>query len=309
MIIRPERITNYATISTLHARAFGNRPGEAIIVALHRQRRTFDPELSLVAEINGRIVGHILFSPHQMRLLDQTVPTVNLAPIAIDPAYQGRGIGSQLITEGHVIAAAKGYIVSILLGHTSYYPRFGYHTHAFGSAQIVVPINELSGNMLDTRDPTNEDVSRLNELWFHEEGRVDMALQPGLDLLDWLSPNPAIQATIYMRNNELVGYTRIHTAEPTKPRVFLAWDHKAARAMVATMIHKLRSGASGTEFILPLHPYSASTEAFGHATCRAWAVSMACSLGPCPLDDYLAHVQSGQRPPGRVIWPVAFDLN
>ena len=309
MIIRPERITNYATISTLHARAFGNRPGEAIIVALHRQRRTFDPELSLVAEINGRIVGHILFSPHQMRLLDQTVPTVNLAPIAIDPAYQGRGIGSQLITEGHVIAAAKGYIVSILLGHTSYYPRFGYHTHAFGSAQIVVPINELSGNMLDTRDPTNEDVSRLNELWFHEEGRVDMALQPGLDLLDWLSPNPAIQATIYMRNNELVGYTRIHTAEPTRPRVFLARDHEAARAMIATMAHTLSAGASGTEYLLPLHPSSASVHAFGHATATREAWAMACSLGPSPLDDYFSRVREGRRPPGRVIWPVAFDLN
>ncbi|MDQ6660501.1 MAG: GNAT family N-acetyltransferase, partial [Chloroflexota bacterium] len=89
MIIRPERVTDYAEIGSLHARAFGNRPGESIIVALHRQRSAFDPELSLVAESNGRVVGHVLFSPHQMRLLDQTIPTVNLAPIAVDPAYQG----------------------------------------------------------------------------------------------------------------------------------------------------------------------------------------------------------------------------
>jgi predicted N-acetyltransferase YhbS len=56
MIIRPEHVTDYATISALHTHAFGNRPAEAIIVALHRQRRAFDPELSLVAEIKGRVI-------------------------------------------------------------------------------------------------------------------------------------------------------------------------------------------------------------------------------------------------------------
>jgi hypothetical protein len=81
-------------------------------------------------------------------------------------------------------------------------------------------------------DSTREDVPRLNELWLHKERAVDMALEPGGDLLDWLSPNPAIQATVYTRSGDVVGYTRVHTEEPTKPRVFLAWDHEAARAMI-----------------------------------------------------------------------------
>ena len=154
MIIRPEHVADYASIGGLHVRAFHNRPAEATIVTLLRQRRAFDPELSLVAEIDGRLVGHVLFSPYQMRLFDQTIPVVNLAPIAVDPVYQGRGIGGRLITEGHSLAAAKGYIVSVLLGHTSYYPRFGYHMHTFGSAQVVVPINELTQEVLDTRSRT-----------------------------------------------------------------------------------------------------------------------------------------------------------
>jgi predicted N-acetyltransferase YhbS len=99
ILIRPERVTDYAEISSLHACAFGNRLGEPLIVALHRQRRAFDPELSLVAEIDGRLIGHVLFSPHHIRLLGSTVPAVNLAPIAVQPAYQGQGIGGQLITE------------------------------------------------------------------------------------------------------------------------------------------------------------------------------------------------------------------
>lgn len=162
--IRPERVTDYPEIGALHARAFGNRLGEALIAALLRQRRAFDAELSLVAESNGRVVGHALFSPHKMRLLDQTVPTVNLAPIAVEPASQSQGIGGQLITEGHRVAAAKGYRVSVLLGHPTYYPRFGYQTYAFGTAQLVLSSETLHEDVLQVRSPINEDIPSLSEL-------------------------------------------------------------------------------------------------------------------------------------------------
>jgi len=110
MLIRPERVTDYPGIATVHARAFSTQRGVPLIVTLQCQRREFDPELSLLAEVDGRIAGHILFSPYQMRLLDQTIPSVNLSPLGIDPAYQRQGIGGRLIAEGHAIAAAKGYL-------------------------------------------------------------------------------------------------------------------------------------------------------------------------------------------------------
>ena len=306
--IRQELVTDYATIGALHAQAFGNRAVESTIVALLRQRRSFDPELSLVAEIDGRVIGHALFSPYQIRLLGHTIPAVNLAPIAVEPKYQGQGIGGQLIFEGHRLAAARGNLVSFLLGHTSYYPRFGYQTHAFGSAQVVVKSDEIFGKLLDTRGPTNEDVAMLHTLWLREEGAVDMAIEPGLDLLDWLSPNPALLASVYTRDGDIVGYTRIHIKEPTSPRVFLALDHEVARSMVITMAHTSKFVIPETEYILPLHQFSASAKAFGHANCIAQNASMACSLGPSPLNDYLALVQSGQRPPGRLTWHTCFEL-
>lgn len=315
LIIRPETVSDYPPIAALHARAFGGRAAESLIVTLHRQRRAFDPELSLVAEVDGQIAGHVLFSPHVIRLLDQNVAAVNLAPIAVDPAYQGRGIGGRLIAEGHTIAAAKGYAASILLGHTSYYPRFGYHTHAFGSAQLAVVPDTLPAEPLAMRGPTSEDIAALRDLWLHVEGSVDMALDPGADLLDWLSPNPAMRAVVYLRDDCVVGYTRIHDAETgaeaevTKPRVFLARDAGAARAMIAMIAHQARQqGASAAECILPLHSASIPAAELGTAVCKAWASGMACSLAPSPLDEYLARVEAGERLPGRPIWPVAFDL-
>lgn len=309
ILIRPERVTDYAEISSLHARAFDNRTAEPLIVALHRQRHVFDPELSLVAEIDGHLVGHVLFSPHQIRLLDSTVPAVNLAPIAVLPVYQGQGIGGQLITEGHAIAASKGYSVSFLLGHPTYYPRFGYHTHAYGSSHLLLPSEGPSHGPLEVRGPTYEDVPALCELWLREEQGVDMALSPGRDLLDWLSPHPSIQASVYLHSGVLVGYTRVHQNDPTQPRHFLARDAEMARAMVSTMARKLKTQEHVTQFTLPLHPLSASAQSLGNAKCSSWEAAMACELGPSPLPDYLARIRAGQRPPGRPIWPVPFDLD
>ena len=63
IVIRPEQPTDYAAIAAVHVRAFENRASEALIVALHRHRAAFDPDLSLVAEEDGQVVGHVLFSP------------------------------------------------------------------------------------------------------------------------------------------------------------------------------------------------------------------------------------------------------
>jgi putative acetyltransferase len=312
MTIRPETTADYAAIADLHARAFGHRAGEALIVALHRQRAAFDPDLSLVAEEEGRVVGHVLFSPHRLRLLDQDVRAVNLAPIAVEPASQGRGIGGRLIGEGHTVAAGKGYAISFLLGHTSYYPRFGYRTHAFGAARTTAPMAPFISptgatpptGSLEWRDLTPTDVPGLRALWQRDEARVDFALDPGQDLLDWLSSNPAVRASVYVRGANIVGYTRGHAATPTSPRVFLAWDGATARAMARAIAH----GAAANEVVLPIHPASAAAAGFVAPVCEAWASAMACSLAPNALDEYLAQVREGRRPPGRPIWPVAFDL-
>ena len=83
---------------------------------------SFIQELSLVAEQDGRIVGRILFTKLKVGQTTQLA----LAPLAVHPDFQRQGIGGALIEEGHRIAAQLGYDYSILLGHPTYYPRFGY---------------------------------------------------------------------------------------------------------------------------------------------------------------------------------------
>lgn len=126
MIIRKEKSTDYEIIYSVVKKAFdcaehadGNEPE---LVNELRKGLSYIPELSLVAETDGRIVGHILFT--KARVNDNTV--LALAPLSVLPKYQRQGIGTALIKEGHKIAKALGYKYSIVLGSENYYPRTGY---------------------------------------------------------------------------------------------------------------------------------------------------------------------------------------
>lgn len=299
MNIRPETPQDYAAIATVNCRAFGFASAEPAIIALSRSRARFDPELSLVAEKNGEIVGHVLYTPESIRLLREWVKAVLLAPIAIDPAHQRKGIGAALMAEGHRIAREKGYALSFLVGHPSYYPRFGYRQNAFGGSSLTVDVTEFEASGLMARPPVENDVPVLRDLWLHEEGEVDFAIDPGDSILDWLSPTPAVKAQIYERGGQIVGYTR---ADTEQVRLFLARDTDAARGMARLLAE------TQPQITLPLHPFSASASAFGTPVTGRWEFGMALSLVPSPYDEYERLLASGERPPGRPQWSAVFDI-
>ena len=87
-----------------------------------RQSPFYLPELALVAETGGIIVGHIMFTETRVGDSRQLL----LAPLSVLPQYQNCGIGSALIKEGHRKAKKLGYEYCFLVGHAGYYPRFGY---------------------------------------------------------------------------------------------------------------------------------------------------------------------------------------
>ncbi len=304
MRIRAEKPADYAAVASVHAAAFG-RSAEAAVLALRRCGREYDPQLSLLAEESGRILGHVLLAPCSIQLLGQRVRAVQLAPIGVHPGRQHEGIGSALIEAAHAAARAKGYAVSFLLGDPGFYARFGYRPGAFGAAYLETEYTHQPAARLHRRALAAQDLPALRAIWKCEEGAVDFAIDPGDDPLEWLSPHPAIEASVFTTAGEVVGYTRVHGGEPAAPRAFLAKDDRAAVAIAGV----LAQAAGAARLTLPLHPRSRSAKAFpAAARCEAWESGMACALAPSPLDDYLAQVATGKRIPGRPIWPVAFDL-
>ncbi len=82
--------------------------------------------LSLVAESDNEIVGHILFSNLPIVTEQTTIPAVALAPMAVLPKHQRQGIGSELVRRGLAICGERDQQAAIVLGHPEYYPRFGF---------------------------------------------------------------------------------------------------------------------------------------------------------------------------------------
>ena len=126
MIIRRETPDDFEPIYAVIKAAFGSAEhadgNEQDLVNALRTGDAYLPELSLVAEIDGSIVGHIMFT--KLRIGDSI--QLALAPLSVLPAYQRQGIGMALIQAGHREARKLGYEYSVVLGSEAYYPRFGY---------------------------------------------------------------------------------------------------------------------------------------------------------------------------------------
>jgi putative acetyltransferase len=122
MDIRLERVTDVAAIRAVNRAAFETRTEADLVDALRAQAT---PIISLVADDAGSIVGHILFSPVTLSG-HSTLTIMGLAPMAVLPTEQRRGIGSALVPAGLERCAQIGCAAVIVLGHPEYYPRFGF---------------------------------------------------------------------------------------------------------------------------------------------------------------------------------------
>ena len=115
-------------VRAVNEAAFGQRVEADLVEALHRANVVV---VSLVAELDGYIVGHILFSP--VSVDGTSTPLVGLGPMAVLPQFQRRGIGGLLIREGLERCRESGIEGTVVVGHPEYYPRFGFRpAHQFG---------------------------------------------------------------------------------------------------------------------------------------------------------------------------------
>ncbi len=121
--IRPEQHKDLAGIRRVNERAFG-QPNEANLVDALRAHGKVT--LSLVAEQDNKIVGHVLFSPVTIESEGKLFSAIGLGPMAVLPEYQRTGIGSALINQGLEQCREAGHVCVVVLGHPEYYPRFGF---------------------------------------------------------------------------------------------------------------------------------------------------------------------------------------
>jgi putative acetyltransferase len=125
--IRDEHESEREAVRAVHRAAFGNSQ-EADLVGLLRAHGK--ASLSLVALVGNRVVGHVLFSPVSVEVMpaeSRIEPAVlGLGPVGVVPELQKRGVGSRLIEHGLAACRRGGCHAVVVLGHPSYYPRFGF---------------------------------------------------------------------------------------------------------------------------------------------------------------------------------------
>ena len=130
MDIRPEIRMDERSIDEVHARAFpdGGVAEVRMVQDLRANDEAFVPDLSLVAVEGGTIVGHVLFTIVHYVPDDGSEETaiLSLAPLAVLPSHQNQGIGGRLVDVGLRKASLRPEPFVVVLGHPSYYPRFGF---------------------------------------------------------------------------------------------------------------------------------------------------------------------------------------
>jgi putative acetyltransferase len=124
-IIRPERPEDCDAIFEVNLQAFG-QDGEARLVNALRADGDYDHELSLVAVSGDRIIGHILFPPITIVSDIAETSALALAPLSVHQDFQCLGIGSALIEEGLKECQRLGHRIVVVVGHPTYYPKFGF---------------------------------------------------------------------------------------------------------------------------------------------------------------------------------------
>jgi putative acetyltransferase len=122
MQIRQEDSHDFSAVYKVNSSAFATSAEAQLVDTLRNEAH---PVISLVADENGQIIGHIMFSPVTLSG-NPGLKIMGLGPMAVIPTQQGKGIGSALVKAGLDKCHAHGYGAVVVLGHTWFYPRFGF---------------------------------------------------------------------------------------------------------------------------------------------------------------------------------------
>ena len=161
--IRQETERDYMLSEHVVEKAFENAEysdhKEQFLVSRLRNSDAFVPELSLVAELDGKIAGHIMLTKLIIQNGGVDYGLLALAPVSVLPQYQNQSIGSMLIIESIRIAKKMGYKSVIVLGHEKYYPRFGFRPASMWGIKAPFDVPDENFMALELESGSLGDVS------------------------------------------------------------------------------------------------------------------------------------------------------
>ncbi|HEO72397.1 MAG TPA: GNAT family N-acetyltransferase [Candidatus Hydrogenedentes bacterium] len=235
-----------------------------------------------------------------MRLMGHTISAVAVAPVAVVPGLQGKGIGSKLLREGHSIAQGEGFSLAFLNGHPEYYQRMGYQS-CFGFAKIAIDVAKLPppSQRLQPMPVHPSDIPWLVECCAAEWADVDFFWQRGTNLSEWTlcGTNALIWWTEF---GQRAAYT-LGWPGGRKWQMVLAEDPMLARAVIAQVRPtSLQQHPAGWLVRHALAPE------WAHATVERHPAAMARELRHGVLRPYLKALEAGERLPGFCNWPLPF---
>ena len=149
LTIRPEKPEDRDAIYSVNEQAFGQDNESKLIDTLRNHGAL---TISLVAIQDNEIIGHIAFSPVIIESEGSSFKALSLAPMAVLPEYQRKGIGSQLVRAGIEECRRLGHDILVLVGHPEYYPRFGFVPAQPKGVVCEFEVPEEAWMILEVRD-------------------------------------------------------------------------------------------------------------------------------------------------------------
>ncbi len=148
MEIRKSTESNLKDVLDVETQAFGKDEGPVIADLVNEllSDPSAMPLLSLLAANNDQTIGHILFTNVRINSSKESASAAILAPLAVIPAVQSQGIGSELIKEGLRLLAESGVDLVFVLGHPEYYPRYGFKPAGALGFEAPYPIPDKNAN-------------------------------------------------------------------------------------------------------------------------------------------------------------------
>lgn len=267
LIIRPETPADYMETEHMTMRSFWNKYfpacSEHFLIRIIRESKDYIPEISRVAELDGKIVGAIYYTKAWIVDGDVKHEIATFGPLAVEPTLEGNDIGGALMRETIKLAKEAGVAGIALMGEPNYYPRFGFErgakygiTDAEGNtfdALMCLPLNQdfsnIKGKLIESSDFEQlGDEERLEKIHKEFPAYRKVKVQEGFMQIfeQHLGVVEAVEGDIYqVRYWELLIPAKLADGLNEKPEkgsdVQFIWNHKGESMITKTFKNLLEN--------------------------------------------------------------------